>query len=287
MSRGQLSALIRKARTKRILWTGGAQRNYSREAPAPELAVDIFRGEWTSKLPPPLEAATDGSTDLFADQRVSWAVERLGGVEGMRVLELGPLECGHTYMLQRAGAREIVAVEAHQRAYLRCLVVKELLGIDRARLVHGDFVGFLQQTDDSFDLCFASGVLYHMTNPVELIGLMAKVAPTVLIWTHYHDPVGARHSRRVRGRGRGARPASHDGFEHTLHRRRYGYSRFSAGFCGGGARVTNWLSREDLMGALRHYGFSRIEVAFDEVDHPNGPALALLAERDSGVQPQS
>ena len=33
------------------------------------------------------------------------------------------------------------------------------------------------------------------------------------------------------------------------------------------------------MGALRHYGFSRIEVAFDQVDHPNGPALALLAER--------
>lgn len=241
--------------------------------------MDIFRGEWASKLPPPLESATHASTELFDDPRVSWVIERLGGVEDMRVLELGPLECGHTYMLQRRGAREIVAVEAHQRAYLRCLVVKELLGLDRARLVHGDFVGYLKQTDDRFDLCFASGVLYHMTNPVELLGLIAEASPRAFIWTHYHDPAGARHSRRFRRRAMGARRASRDGFEHVLHRRRYGYSLFSAGFCGGGARVTNWLSREDLMGALRHYGFSRIEVAFDQVDHPNGPALALLAER--------
>lgn len=275
----RLSALIRKARTKRILWTGSALRNYAREAPSPELAVDIFRGEWASKLPPPLESATSASTELFDDPRVSWAVERAGGVQDKRVLELGPLECGHTYMLQRAGAGEIVAVEAHQRAYLRCLVVKELFGLDRARLVHGDFVEYLRQTDERFDLCFASGVLYHMTNPVELIGLIAKAAPKAFIWTHYHDPAGARHSTRFAGRGMGSQPASHDGFDHTLYRRRYGYSLFSAGFCGGAARVTHWLSRDDLMGALRHFGFTRIDVAFDQVDHPNGPALALLAER--------
>jgi hypothetical protein len=210
---------------------------------------------------------------------VSWAIDQLGGVEDMRVLELGPLECGHTYMLQRAGAREVVAVEAHRRAYLRCLVVKELFELDRVRLLHGDFVDYLKETDDTFDLCVASGVLYHMTNPVELLGLIARVAPRAFVWTHYYDPAGVRHSRRFRRRGIGARQASEDGFEHVLHGRRYGYSVFSAGFCGGSARVTNWLSRQDLMGALRHHGFTRIEVGFDQVDHPNGPALALVAER--------
>ncbi|MEA2473017.1 MAG: hypothetical protein QOE06_932 [Thermoleophilaceae bacterium] len=275
----RLSALIHKARTKRILWTGNALRNYAREAPSPQLTADIFRGEWASMLPPPFEAVTRGSSELFDDDRVAWLIEQMGGVEGMRVLELGPLECGHTYMLQRAGAREIVAVEAHQRAYLRCLVVKELFALDRARLLHGDFVDYLKETDDTFDLCVASGVLYHMANPVELLGLIAKVAPKAFIWTHYHDPAGARHSGRFRRRATGARQASDDGFEHVLHGRKYGYSLFSAGFCGGSVRATNWLSRQDLMGALRHHGFGRIQVAFEQVDHPNGPALALLAER--------
>ncbi len=86
-----------------------------------------------SRLPPPLEHATGGSAQLFEDTRLLGAMQALGGVAGMHVLELGPLEAGHTYLLSQAGARTITAVEANPRAYLKCLIIKELLKLERAQ----------------------------------------------------------------------------------------------------------------------------------------------------------
>ena len=40
----------------------------------------------------PVEA---GQWELFKDTRLSWGLERLGGIAGGSVLELGPLEGGH------------------------------------------------------------------------------------------------------------------------------------------------------------------------------------------------
>lgn len=87
----------------------------------------------------------------------------------LTVLELGPLEAGHTYMLEKMGARSIVAVEANSRAYLKCLIVKELFELKRAKFLLGDFVAYLKNNTRHFDLCLASGVLYHMQNPAELL----------------------------------------------------------------------------------------------------------------------
>ena len=39
----------------------------------------------------------------------------------------------------------------------------------------------------TFDICFASGVLYHMRNPAELIALIARATDRVLLWTHYME----------------------------------------------------------------------------------------------------
>ncbi len=98
---------------------------YASEAPSPQLAVDIFAGEWSSRFPPGSDI-DGGQAELFEDRRISWMIDQLEGVEGLRILELGPLEGGHTYMLDRAGA-DVVAIEANQRAYLKCLITKEVL----------------------------------------------------------------------------------------------------------------------------------------------------------------
>jgi hypothetical protein len=44
-------------------------------------------------------------------------------------------------------------------------------------------------------------------------------------------------------------------------------------------RHSTWLPRAELLRALEHFGWTGIEVGFDEPDHPNGPALALVASR--------
>jgi hypothetical protein len=39
------------------------------------------------------------------------------------------------------------------------------------------------------------------------------------------------------------------------------------------------MERDELLGALRFVGFSRIEVLEDDPHHPGGPALLLVAEQ--------
>jgi Protein of unknown function (DUF1698) len=84
----------------------------------------------------------------------------------MTVLELGPLEGAHTYRLQQLGAGRILAIESNVEAYLKCLIVKEALGMKRAEFMLGDFTLYLQECTERFDLVFCCGVLYHMQDPL-------------------------------------------------------------------------------------------------------------------------
>src|SRR5690606_8202168 len=116
--------------------------------------------------------------------RMQWALDALDGVAGQTVLELGPLEAGHTYMLEQADAKAITAVEANTRAHLKCLVIKELVGLSRTRCLCGDFVEYLRAAPRVALLC-AIGVLYNMSITVALTDLIAPVAARVFIWTRY------------------------------------------------------------------------------------------------------
>src|SRR5579871_4454306 len=73
------------------------------DAPSPQATIDLVKG-WISAFPDDSGITTGGHARLFDDPRARWGIERLGGVAGAAVLELGPLEGAHTYMLDRAGA---------------------------------------------------------------------------------------------------------------------------------------------------------------------------------------
>lgn len=277
--KSELLAAFAKARERRPLIFANATSFYSRSTPSAANAVNIYRGEWSSRLPDPLGVIT-GLAPQFEDPVISWALGLLGPAADADVLELGPLEAGHTYMLHMAGVRSITAVEGNERAFLKCLIVKELFRLDRARFLHGDFIPYLATTTDRFAFCLASGVLYHQLDPIRLLGLIARVAPRVLVWTVYHDPAALQTRARLRRRMRGERQSISEGFPHTLHRHVYGYSLRRYGFCGGANRESNWLSRDDLLGALRHVGFADLHIAFEDRDHPNGPTIAVFASRE-------
>lgn len=252
---------------------------YVRTAPDPQNALDLFAGEWSSKLPPPYDGLQAGQAFLFDDVRLRWAMERMGGVAGKRVLELGPLEGGHTYMLDRAGATDVLAVEANTRAYLKCLIAKELLGVPAARFVCGDFSAFLRETRDRVDLVVASGVLYHMIDPVELITQIAAVTDAVYLWTHYYDEAILRRRPELAYRLVPPQPSESGGFRHHLYRNDYRTALDSAAFCGGSRPYSNWLPREHILGALQHVGLGTIEINYEQTDHENGPAFSVLARR--------
>ena len=77
-----------------------------------------------------------GQVPLFNDDRISWFAEQINSnFEEFSVLELGPLEGGHSYMFEQLGAKEITAIEANSRAFLKCLIIEELLNLPIQLLV--------------------------------------------------------------------------------------------------------------------------------------------------------
>lgn len=255
---------------------------YETAYPSPQVQAGLFAGQWTSAVPLPGGSTVGGErADLFADERIRWMLDEVGSLDGQRVLELGPLEGGHTWMLEQAGAAQVLAIEAHRHAFLRCLVVKNLLDL-RARFALGDFVAYLQQRAadaEPYDLILASGVLYHMADPLELLALLSRQGRRVFIWTHFWDAEVMARRADVAERFVGSTSASRDGLSVTLHRYEYREGAQASSFCGGTRPYTHWMERDEILAALDHYGFDDVRISFDDPEWPHGPAFAVLAQR--------
>ena len=222
-----------------LMPSGSILDAYVRSAPSAQNAVDIFKGEWASQFPAALsDPVLAGGIPLFEDIRITSAIEQLGGVEGMRVLELGPLEGAHSYMLELYGAASVIAIESNTRAYLKCLISKEILNLQRVKFLCGDFLEYLKASAERFDLILANGVLYHMRNPVELLFLLAKHTDRVNIWTHYYDD-RIKSDIHLRHKFPSSATAEVEGFRHSLYRQEYQVSLEQAGFCGGNEGYSN------------------------------------------------
>lgn len=252
--------------------------SFVRSAPSAQTAVDAVPDAWASQFPAPLQQVAAGSAELFEDPRITWGFSNLGGVEGRSVLELGPLEAAHSYMAQRAGASHVTCVEANTKAFLKCLVVKELLQLDRCAFLCGDVLEYMEVNNEEFDLCIACGIMYHMAEPVRMLDLITRRASRLLMWTHVYDDAALDNKHLAKRLGPRTE-VEYDGFRHHVHRYRYGVDTRLAGFCGGTRPYSNWLPRDELLRALTHLGWGDIRLGFDERHHPHGPALALTAVR--------
>lgn len=249
--------------------------------PTDQNIVDIFANEWSSRFPASSDLVTrPGAAGLFEDERVLWAQEKLGSFEGRQILELGPLEGGHSYMFQQAGAERVIAIEANTRAFLKCLCVKEIFDLDRVEFKLGDFMSYLEKADLSYDMVFASGVLYHMEDPLLLLDLMSRVSDRLFLWTHYYDAEPLLSREDYANKFEPVQTAEHQGFRYEYSTQSYQHALDWSGFCGGPKTVSKWLTRESIEGALRHLGYTSLHVAFDERDHPNGPSFAICAVRE-------
>lgn len=253
---------------------------YISEAPSAQNALDIFAGEWSSKFPEHLNLKTlPGFAPLFEDFRITWAHTLFGGFSGQKVLELGPLELGHSYMLHQLGAERIDAVEANTRALLKCLIVKEILSADRVHLMLGDFVEYLRQTSESYDWVVASGVLYHMKDPLEVLDLISQRASRLLLWTHYYDLDAIDSSKRLAGKFGSPELILRNGVTIQIARYEYQEALNWSGFCGGSAEYSKWIAKDSLIEYLGALGYNEIEIGEDNKDHPNGPAVLLCAHK--------
>jgi hypothetical protein len=273
--------LWRLLRYSRLFGSGSnISARYVTSAPSLQNALDIFKGEWWSQLPQQFSDLQAGQIPVFEDPRLYWGLSELGDVSGQSAIELGPLEGGHTYILERAGFASILSIEANPRAYLRCLIIKEIVELKKTRFLCGDFLEYLRGSPAPVDAVFSSGVLYHMINPAELIALLSKITRRLFLWTHYYDHgIIARH-RKLATKFKPAQESEYAGFRHQLFRFDYRGSSGLARFCGGPRPYAQWMLREEIMSCLKHFGFNEIRTSFEEPDHPNGPAFALIARHD-------
>ena len=256
-------------------WSANA--TYVDQPPSPQQTVDVFKGEWASRLPIP--GVVSGKAPLFEDTRIHWLLDELGGVDGIKALELGPLEGGHSWMLEQAGAARVVAVEGNKAGFLKCLLVQRLLGMPNVEFVLGDFDRVLATGERRYDLLVASGVLYHLADPLRTLQAMMRTSDRIFIWSHFADadamPPGDRRRRPMTGQ---VRIAEHDGDRLTYHIRSYlGTHRISA-FCGGRESAAVWMESAEVIALLERHGY-HVTRGPVEPDHPAGPALCLLATR--------
>lgn len=250
---------------------------YVTGAPTPQNMIDLVSG-WVSQLPPevPVEA---GAIPLFSDGRVDWALERLGGVFGANVLELGPLEGAHTYQLLRRGAQSVVAIEANKLAFMRCLIVKELLGLDRVSFQLGDFVPYVAETSRRYDILWASGILYHMPDPVGVLVNMSRVSDRIFLWTHYVDDEEMPITDPRRSPIVGTESVSWRGHNFNLYRRTYFDQANVNEFCGGIESAPAWMEKQDILTVLQELGYAQIDVLPGDPNHGAGPNFCVLATR--------
>lgn len=246
--------------------------------PGHQQAIDLLPG-WNCSFPGELDLRA-GPLGLFTDERILWAIETFGTLKDKTILEVGPLEGMHTYMLNRERPRRIDAVEANRLSYLRCLITSQILGLDRAHFFLGDAQQWLETRHETYDLIIASGVLYHMRDPVGFLKAAAQRSDALFLWTHFFldeamkpdDPRRWPFSGKVVVRTVG-------NVEVRCHERSYKNTAGNSSFCGGMSDRHYWLDRDDILSALAVLGYQQIDIMGEDLAHPGGPCFSLLARR--------
>ncbi len=175
-------------------------------SPTPPIAVaegtDARGAGWWDLLPftahritlaPGLETAAIGSRPS-TDVRTEIVLEACGGsLDGRTVVDLGCLEGGFTLAFAERGAQHALGIEARELSVQRCELARSFLGLDNAEFVIADLKTELPRRDP-FDIVFATGILYHVADPAEMLRSMrAACTHLALIDTHVADPERATH----------------------------------------------------------------------------------------------
>jgi len=252
---------------------GSAFIRFELRAPSAQTAVDVFRGKWACNLGALLSVNGTGPNPLFTDDirpvQAAQHFGRNGSLAGMHVLEIGALEAAHTWKLEQLGAETVVAIESSVEAWLKCLIVKEVLGLSRSRFLLGDALAYMKSKPQRFDFIMCSGVLYHMADPLAFIEQIAATADRCFVWTHYYHP--ERHPVDFLPSDVARNGQQFTYWTHT-------YSDRSSGFWGGNLSSAAWMSETDILNAFRLFGLGKIEVLNTEFQHPNGPSFTFVAE---------
>lgn len=242
----------------------------------------------SSRLPPPSDAELDeinGMLDwhagtLLPDGRLlgrlakkpgkrpepqqipDWRISQLHKMINLSqksVLEIGCFEGIHTAGLVHY-CPDVTAIDVRPQNVMKTLARLSWHGLS-AKVFQAD-AEELGPEFSSFDVIFHVGVLYHLKSPVEHLRALGAMCTYLYLDTHV-----------AAGDGKTALTIAGNTYRGTLYTERGWKDPFS-----GKDSHSFWLSRDSLLLALKHAGFSKARI-LQERDERNGPRALLLARR--------
>jgi len=141
---------------------------------------------------------------------------------------------------------------------------------------------FKLETGSAEILIWASGVLYHSEDPIDLLSLVTSRTEKLFIWTHYITPEFLKSGHATLFPADGIIKKCYGDVSYTLHKRVYfleeGPRALPLHWEGGTRLHAYWMERDDILGFLCNVGLTRITIQ-DEGALDGMPYIGLLAER--------
>ena len=254
---------------------------YATDAATMQSTLDIFKSHWKSRLPEKFGLSA-GTQPMFEDPRVRiFGNENIpGGIAGKSILELGPFEAYNTFHFEQLGAREVISIEGNNINLLKCLILKQALGL-KATFLYGDFCASLEAMDRRFDIIWASGVLYHQRAPLRFLEQVCNHTDTLFLWTHhYSETVLGNHNKQNFDETKNLEK-SHGGFSCMHYYRSYllpDERHIPLYFEGGNDMHAYWLRHEDIIAFLEKCGMKNITY-HKKFELDGLPVVSFLARR--------
>jgi SAM-dependent methyltransferase len=220
---------------------------------------------WHCRFPiEKLSVESEPQKILISEPKIGQLAKRLN-LEGMRILELGCLEGMHSLILQRLGAKEIIAIEGRKENFLKCLIAKNAFKLDMCKFLFGNVNSILSVLSGPFDLCLALGIFYHLENPVKVIHRIGQLAERIFVWTHYaidDYPKGPMLEIKYQGGIYCGKYVRED----------------TVNYLSGLQKKSFWMFEDDVLKAVKNAGFNNIDLIQKE-RHEHGPAMTFLAQK--------
>ncbi|WP_143298994.1 hypothetical protein [Candidatus Protochlamydia sp. W-9] len=107
---------------------------------------------------------------------------------------------------------------------------------------------------------------------------MADKCLQLYVWNHYYEE---EHCKKffLRKRFGAATSATYERFNDSTYFYRYGSARKWSTFIERPANTSQWSSREDILNCCYHFGYNRIDINFDQLDHPHGPCFSFVTRK--------
>lgn len=144
---------------------------------------------WYHQIEMPNGATTPGINRSKATLEIYDALGFPADLTGKRVLDIGCADGYFSFVAERRGAAEIVAIDYRLPTASGFSVAADLLG-SKVRHVVANVYDLVPETLGQFDFIIFAGLLYHLRNPmlaVDRVRALARDDALVLVETHTID----------------------------------------------------------------------------------------------------